>query len=106
MTVQEYIEQKFQSFGMELSGADILDMSLSSGIGVDDEVTGDNINPITVAIVRFIPDLLLRYSSFSEGDLSMSWADMETKIKTWYSLRCSEYGLDDKLSDKPTVNFW
>lgn len=106
MTIQEYIEQKFQSFGIELSGADILDISLSSGLGTEESVTGDNINPVTVAIVKFIPDLLLRYSSFSEGDLSMSWADMEARIKAWYSLRCSEYDLEDKLSDKPTVNFW
>lgn len=106
MTIQEYIEQKFQSFGIDLSGADILDISLSSGLGAEEIVTGDNINPLTVAIVKFIPDLLLRYSSFSEGDLSMSWSDMEEKIKTWYSLRCSEYGIEDKLSDKPTVNFW
>ena len=106
MTIQEYIEQKFQSFGIELSGADILDISLSSGLGVDEDISGDTINPVTVAIVKFIPDLLLRYSSFSEGDLSMSWVDMEAKIKAWYSLRCSEYGLEDKLSDKPTVNFW
>lgn len=106
MTIQEYIEQKFQSFGIDLSGADILDISLSSGLGAEEIVTGDNINPLTVAIVKFIPDLLLRYSSFSEGDLSMSWADMKEKIIAWYSLRCSEYGLEDKLSDKPTVNFW
>ena len=106
MTIQEYIEQKFQTFGIELSGADILDISLSSGLGAEEIVTGDNINPLTVAIVKFIPDLLLRYSSFSEGDLSMSWADMEAKIKAWYSLRCSEYGLEDKLSDKSTVTFW
>lgn len=106
MTIQEHIEQRFQTFGIELSGADILDISLGSGYGVDEAVSPDNINPVTVAIVKFIPDLLLRYSSFSEGDLSMSWADMVEKIKTWYSLRCSEYGMEDKLSDKPTVNFW
>lgn len=106
MTIQEYIEQKFQSFGIDLSGADILDISLSSGLVLDENVTGDNINPLTVAIVKFIPDLLLRYSSFSEGDLSMSWTDMKEKITSWYSLRCSEYGLEDKLSDKPSVTFW
>lgn len=106
MTIGEYIEQKFQSFGIELSEADILDISLTSGIGLDEGISGDNINPITVAIVKFIPDLLLRYSSFSEGDLSLSWADMKEKIIAWYSLRCSEYDLEDKLSNKPTVNFW
>ncbi len=105
MTIQEYIEQKFQSFGIELSGADILDISIESGLSVDEDITGDNINPVTIAIVKFIPDLLLRYSSFSEGDLSMSWGDVEKKVKMWYSLRCSEYGLDDKLSNKPTITF-
>ena len=106
MTIQEYIEQKFQTFGIELSGADILDISLNNKLSKDAEITGDNINPVTVAIVKFIPDLLLRYSSFSEGDLSMSWADMKDKITAWYSLRCSEYGLEDKLNNNPRVDFW
>lgn len=106
MTIKEYIEQKFQTFGIELSEADILDISLESGYEVDENITPDSRTPVIVAIVKFIPDLLLRFSSFSEGDLSMSWADMEEKIKTWYYLRCAEYGIEDKLSDKPTVNFW
>lgn len=106
MTIQEYIEQKFQTFGVELSEADILDISLSSGIGVNDTITNENRTPVIVAIVKFIPDLLLRYSSFSEGDLSLSWADREKNLKAWYSLRCAEYGIEDKFSDKPTVTFW
>lgn len=106
MTIQEYIEQKFQTFGIDLSGADILDISIESGLGIDENVTPDNHAPITVAIIKFIPDLLLSPTSFTENKLSMGWADVEKKIKAWYSLRCSEYGLEDKLSDKPTVTFW
>lgn len=106
MTVQEYIEQKFQTFGIELSGADILDISLESGFGVEENITKDNRTPVIIAIVKFIPDLLLCPTSFTENKLSMDWGDVEKKIKSWYSMRCSEYGLDDKLSDKPKVDFW
>lgn len=105
MTVKEYIVQKFQSFGMELSEAEILDITLSSGVNQEENITGENIHPVTVAIVEFIPDLLLRPTSFSEGDLSMSWGDNEKRIKAWYSLRCEEYGIEDRFSNKSKVTF-
>ena len=105
MTISEYIEQKFQKFGIELSDADILDISLKSGINVNDNVTSDNHTPVTIAIVRFIPELLLRASSFTENKLSMTW-DMKG-LKAFYSMMCREYGLDDMLNDeRPTVTFW
>ena len=105
MTIQEYIEDEFEDFGIELSKSKIQKIALKGGLNPDDNAE-DKIAQVEVAIIHFIPDLLLRYSSFSEGDLSMSWADMKEKITAWYSLRCSEYGIEDKLSDKPTVNFW
>ena len=104
MTIQEYIEQKFQTFGIELSSADILDISLSSGLSVDNNVSPDNHTLITIAIIRYIPNLLLRASSFTENKLSMSW-DIEG-LKAFYAMKCREYGLDDMLNDKPTVTFW
>lgn len=104
MTIQEYIEEKFQTFGIDLSGADILDISLSSGLSVEENVSKDNHTPITVAIVKYIPNLLLRASSFTENKLSMSW-DI-AGLKAFYSMKCAEYGLDDRLNDKPTVTFW
>lgn len=105
MTIQEYIEDEFKDFGIELSESKIRKIALKGGLNPDDDAE-DKIGQVEVAIIHFVPDLLLRHSSFSEGDLSMSWADMEAKIKAWYSLRCSEYELEDKLSDKPTVIFW
>lgn len=104
MTIQEYIEQKFQSFGIDLSSADILDISLSSGLPVEAEVTADNHVAITIAIVQYIPNLLLRASSFTENKLSMSW-DVDA-MKAFYSMMCKKYGLDDMLNDKPKVIFW
>ncbi|MDR2968594.1 MAG: hypothetical protein LBV32_03195 [Tannerellaceae bacterium] len=105
MTTGDYITRKFQSFGIDLSEADILDVSLSSGLNTDDEVSKENHHPVTVAMVQYIPNLLLRASSFTENKLSMSW-DIDG-IKAFYSMKCREYGLEDNLnSNKPTVTFW
>lgn len=104
MTIKEYIKQKFQTFGIQLSEADILDISLSNGLNVDDEVASQNHSPITVVIVEYIPNLLLRASSFTENKLSMSWDT--NSLKSFYSLKCKEYGMDDLLNEGSTVTLW
>ena len=101
MTVEEYIQQKFQPFGIQLSEADLLDISLSSGISGEDEINQSNIGLISVVMAKFIPSLLLRASSISENGFSMSW-DIQG-IKEYYSFLCKKYGLEDTLSDKPKI---
>ena len=103
MTVNDYISQKFQTFGINLSEADLLEISLSSGISGEDEMDPSNIGLISVAMVEFIPSLLLRATSISENGFSMSW-DIKG-VKEYYSFLCKEYGLEDTLSDKPKVRF-
>ena len=102
MNVREYISDKFQSFGIQVSEADLLDMSLNAKMDVDDDVTADGLDAISVSIARFIPSLLLRATSISESGFSMSW---DTKgIKDYYSLLCKKYGLTDELNDnKPKI---
>lgn len=100
MTVREYISDKFQSFGIQVSEADLLDMSLNANVSPDDEVTSTG--AISVAIARFIPSLLLRATSISESGFSMSWNTQG--IKDYYSLLCRQYGLKDELNDnKPKI---
>lgn len=100
MTVREYISDKFQSFGIQVSEADLLDMSLNAKVSPDDEVTSTG--AISVAIARFIPSLLLRATSISESGFSMSWNTQG--IKDYYSLLCRQYGLKDELNDnKPKI---
>ena len=41
MTVNDYIQQKFQTFGIQLSEADLLDMCLNSKISGEDEKNED-----------------------------------------------------------------
>ena len=104
MTVNEYISQRFQTFGVQLSEADLLDMCLSSKISGEDEVSEDCQTRVSVAIAKFIPPLLLRATSISESGFSMSW-NIEG-IKQYYSFLCKQYGLKDELSNKPKVSFW
>ena len=102
MNVRKYISDKFQSFGIQLSEADLLDMSLNAKMDIDDEVTADGLDAISVAIARFIPSLLLRATSISESGFSMSWNIQG--IKDYYSLLCRQYGLKDELNDnKPKI---
>ena len=103
MTVNGYIQQKFQTFGIQLSEADLLDMCLNSKISGEDEMNEDCYGLVSVAIAKFIPSLLLRATSISESGFSMSW-NLEG-IKDYYSLLWKQYGLKDELSSKPKVTF-
>lgn len=103
MTVNDYINQKFQSFGINLSDADLLDMCLTSKISGEDEMNEDCQTRVSVAIAKFIPSLLLRATSISESGFSMSWNIQG--IKDYYSFVCKKYGLKDELSDNPKVTF-
>ena len=103
MTVNGYIQQKFQTYGIQLSEADLLDMCLASKISGEEEMNEDCYGLVSVAIAKFIPSLLLRATSISESGFSMSWNIQG--IKDYYSLLCKQYGLKDELSDKPKVTF-
>ena len=102
MIVREYISSKFQSFGIQVSEADLLDMSLNARVNIEDDVDADVIDNISVAIAQFIPSLLLRPTSINESGFSMSWNTQG--VKDYYSLLCRKYGLKDELNDnKPKI---
>lgn len=103
MTVNDYILQKFQTFGVNLSEADLFDICLNAKISGEDEMNKDCYDRVSVAIAKFIPSLLLRATSISESGFSMSW-DIQG-IKDYYSFLCKQYGLKDELGNKPKVTF-
>ncbi|MCH4242249.1 MAG: hypothetical protein LKF81_10185 [Prevotella sp.] len=107
MTANDYISQKFQSFGISLPEAELLDIQLSSGESADADVSKSNLTPINVAIVRYIPTLLLRYNSHSVSEngfsRSMSWDTQG--IRDYYSMACKQYGLKDELNQKARISF-
>lgn len=104
MTVTDYIKGKFQTFGINLSEADLVEMSLASGINGEDEMSQGNIGKVSVAMANFIPSLLLRATSVNENGFSVSWN--VDGIKNYYSFLCRKYGIQDVLNDdKPKVRF-
>lgn len=103
MTVNDYISQKFQTFGINLSEADLLEISLSSEVSGEDEMGPSNIGLVSVSMAKFIPSLLLRATSISENGFSMYWDTQG--LKEYYSFLCKKYGLEDTLSDKHKVRF-
>lgn len=102
MTVNDYIQQKFRTFGIQLSEADLLDMCLNSKISGEDEMAPDNHTRVHVSIARFIPSLLLRATSVNESGFSFSW-NIEG-IKDYYSFLCGEYNLPNKLGSKIIIH--
>ena len=103
MIVKDYIQQRFQTFGISISEADLYDMCLNANISGDGEVDELNHDSVSVAMAKFIPSLLLRATSISESGFSMSW-NIEG-IKEYYAYLCRMYGLKDELTQKPKVTF-
>lgn len=101
MKVKDYIIQRFQTFGINLSEADLCDMC--QGIDGEGEVNDAVLGKVKVSIAKFIPALLLRATSINESGFSMSW-NIEG-VKDYYSYLCKQYGLKDELNQKPKVTF-
>ena len=102
MIINDYIQQKFQTFGIQLSKADLLDMCLSANLSGEDDITPDNHTRVHVSIARFIPSLLLRAQAMSEGGCSISWNIQG--IKDYYFFLCSEHNLPNGLGRKIRIH--
>ena len=102
MTANDYIQQKFQTFGIQLSEADLLDIVEDAGLENGD-VERDASNKVRVSVAKFIPSLLLQPVSMGEGGVSVSWNF--DGIKSYYFFLCKQYGLKDELSNKPKCTF-
>lgn len=95
MTVTDYIESKFRTFGISMSEADLLDV----WTGNNAELSAENKSDVEIAMAGFIPQLLLRPTSVSEGGVSLSFNVQA--IKDYYAFLCKKYGLEDLLNSKP-----
>lgn len=72
MTIRDYIEQKFSSYGT-LSEADVLEFSLNTNLSPDEEVSKDILPEVELGMIGLIPSLLLRPTSVTESGFSISW---------------------------------
>lgn len=98
MTNKDYLKQKFASLGLSFSEADLLDMQIENADAEADQSTYR-------AFISYIPQLLLRPQSVSEGGTSISRANAE-EIKNFYKNECKRLGIADVLQEKrPKVRF-
>lgn len=72
MTVRDYIEQKFSSYGT-LSEADVLEFSLNTNLSPDEEVSKEILPEVELGMIGLIPSFLLRPTSVTESGFSISW---------------------------------
>ena len=87
MIVNDYISQKFQTFGINLSEADLIDMLNGTDFEYNDDAIGYAVNVANIAMTEYIPSLLLRATSINENGFSMSWNI--DGIKDYYSIMCT-----------------
>lgn len=88
MRVADYIRERFSSFGVSLTPADMLSIWRGGDVELTDEVWRE----VEVAMVRYVPELLLR-PHVSEGGVSIQW-DRDALL-AYYRMRCRELGLKD-----------
>lgn len=104
MNVRDYIAQKFSSFGIQLSEADLLDISLGVSLEIEGDVTKDKLSLIEIGMAKFIPSLLLRPISINESGFSMSWD--KKGVQDYYSFVCRKYKMRNELEPpKPKAKF-
>jgi hypothetical protein len=101
MTAETYITQKFQSFGISLSEADLLDASLT--IKGDAEVTALNLNDVLMSIRNLIPQILAHPTTITEGGMTIKW-DREGLL-SYYRYLCKQLGVADESGVTPQVTF-
>ena len=104
MTVSDYIKGQFEDFGVRLSDASVVEITIKGKLTSSDEVTESNFDKVNMAIVKSIPKLLMMPQSISEGSMSITKAQREA-IMDYYRLQCKELGMKDELTKRPKVTF-
>lgn len=92
MTIGEYITGRFQTFGVSLSEADLLDITLSSpDISLETEITKENQQQVLRAITGLIPAILAMPESVNENGFSVQWD--KSGLREYYRMLCSQLGI-------------
>ena len=99
MTVNDYISDMFEGWGIKLSQSQLLSMGFS-----DEEFSNDKIHRINVAIVNYTPFMLLSPKQIKEDEFSISWD--KDSVLNFYKLMVNRYGLKDELGVNPEVRMF
>lgn len=99
MTIRAYISDKLKAFG--ISEAQLVDMSLSSGLDLESDVAEENADAVGVMMTHTLEEVILapKMTNINESGFSASW-DFDS-VGKYYLWLCRKYGLtpnDDALS--------
>ncbi|MFI3322062.1 MAG: DUF6706 family protein [Rikenellaceae bacterium] len=97
MTAREYITERFRFFGIQVSEADLLDMSTT--VNLDANISENDLLLIKKEICKFIPTVLA-FPNISQGGVSIS--RNVSGITSYYNSLCKELGIISELSPKTT----
>lgn len=99
MTIFEYISQQFASLGLVLNEADCVNMGLWNH---SEQLTESNQPEIYTSFVQYLPSILLRPTSVSEGGVSITRAQ-KADIEVFYNAECANLGIRNVM--KPRLRF-
>lgn len=94
MTIRAYISDKLKAFGV--SEAQLVDMSLSSGLDLEADVLEQDPTVVGVALTNTLEELILapKMTSVNESGFSISW-DF-ANASQYYLWLCQKWGLTPK----------
>lgn len=105
MTIEEYIKDKIQKFGIfQVSDSDILDICEANSFVASKDVITYSLRQREIAIVRYAPQLLLSLDSITEDGFAASRANTESRIKSYVASKCRELGIEDLLNGKSRIS--
>lgn len=105
MSIREYISLRFASFGVRLSEADFIDISLTESLNINDSVTLENKESVEKAYVQYIPTALTA-PIISEGGMRVE-VDKDG-LREYYKIMCYRLGLENRLLNtiKDATDTW
>lgn len=104
MTVKEYISSKIRKFGIfKVSDSDLLDICEKTGMDADKQATEYTVREREIAFLNYVPEMLLFIDSINEKGFAVSRTDTINKVKAYYSFKCNELGVEDKLTQKTVI---
>lgn len=99
MTIRSYISDKLKAYG--ITEAQLIDLSISSGLELDADVMSANQDVLGVALTQTLEECILapRMTNVSESGFSVSW-NYESAAQ-YYLWLCRKWGVipnDDVLA--------
>lgn len=91
MTIRAYISDKLKAY--DITEAQLIDLSISSGLDLNADVMEVNPNVVGVALTHTLEECILapRLSNVSESGFSMSW-NYES-VSKYYLWLCRKWGV-------------